>query len=87
MNDHEHLAKIAKVDICDYEPWGRVERWSQPNLPDGDCSCGCKWACPLEGALGGDWVVCTNPDSHRCGLLTFEHQAGRGCYEAEDDDE
>jgi hypothetical protein len=35
----------------------------------------------LQGELGQDWVVCTNIKSARFGKLTFEHQAGVGCYE------
>ena len=38
---------------------------------------------PLAGKLGCDWGVCGNPESHRCGLLTFEHQ---GCREFVVDD-
>jgi len=38
-------------------------------------------ACALQGELGHDWVVCTNIKSARFGKLTFEHQAGVGCYE------
>lgn len=29
-----------------------------------------------------DWVICSNPESHRAGLLTFEHQ---GCFKFEED--
>ena len=68
----------------DYEPWGLVKRWADPHKPYPDCSSGCKWARWLEDlkteSLGGDWCVCTNPKSHRCGLLTFEHQ---GCVQGE----
>lgn len=63
----------------DYAPYGKVERWKDPNKEYPDCSTGCKFAIPLAGKLGMDWVVCTNPESHRCGLLTFEHQ---GCQKA-----
>jgi hypothetical protein len=28
-----------------------------------------------------DWGVCTNPRGPRKGLLTWEHQAGYGCFE------
>lgn len=45
-----------------------------------DCSSGCWWYLPLEGELGMDWGVCANPRSHRCGLLTHEHQ-GCAMYE------
>ena len=37
----------------------------------------------LEGKLGFDWGVCTRLDGPRFALLTFEHQAGFGCFEAE----
>ena len=30
----------------------------------------------IKGELGNDWGVCSNRNSHRYGLLTFEHQ---GC--------
>lgn len=65
--------------IChpeDYEPWGNNIRWADPHKLYNDCSQGCKWAIPLEDLIGSDWVVCTNPKSHRKGLLTFEHM---GC--------
>lgn len=42
----------------------------------GDCSCGCRYFAKLRGELGLDWGICWNPQSHRAGLLTFEHQ---GC--------
>lgn len=54
----------------DYTPYGSTERLGN------DCSCGCIWFIKLEGQLGQDWGVCTSMKSHRCGLLTFEHQ---GC--------
>lgn len=38
-----------------------------------DCSCGCYFFHPLLGDLHRDWGVCTNPQSPRAGLLTFEH--------------
>jgi hypothetical protein len=41
---------------------------------------GCRWYVKLQGSLGHDWGVCTNAQSHRCGLLTFEHQ---GCQQFE----
>lgn len=52
----------------DYQPYGESERG------DCDCSCGCVFARYLPRNF--DWLVCTNPDSPRRGLLTFEHQ---GC--------
>lgn len=39
-----------------------------------DCSCGCTYFITLDGS--GDWGVCSNPDSIRAGLLTWEHM---GC--------
>lgn len=73
---HDHLLAVVKIF---------PEDWPQGN-PDytGDCSCGCKWYVGLEEGFVGDWGVCTNPKSYRCGLLTFEHQ---GCIEFEHDDE
>lgn len=67
---HAHLLKIVQVDPGDYEPWGNFAKNGF------DCSCGCARFARLEGELGSDWGVCCNPDSHRCGMLTFEHQ---GC--------
>lgn len=75
LRHHNHLLNIVKKLEKDYEPWGmmtdedRKERWV-------DCSAGCAYYYVLEGPLGMDWGVCTNPKSHRVGLLTFEHQ---GC--------
>lgn len=73
--------KILPTDYTDYG--GEVERWKDgDDYPD--CSSGCRWFLPLAGDLGYDWGVCNNPDAPRAGLLTFEHQTGRGCYEMED---
>lgn len=77
----DHLHTVARSLPTDYTPWGEVERWSDPREVDGDCSSGCAHALPLPGKLGLDWVVCTRADGPRAGLLTFEHQAGRGCFE------
>jgi hypothetical protein len=74
--DHTHLLTIVKRLNDDWEGYGTMPR----SRPDGswgaDCSMGCRWFIELKGKLGVDWGVCTNPASHRCGLLTFEHQ---GC--------
>jgi hypothetical protein len=68
--DHWHLHAICIRLPSDYEPYGyRV------HTSGSDCSCGCKWFLKLQ-ALPMDWGVCANPQSPRCGLLTFEHQ---GC--------
>lgn len=75
---HAHLLAIMITLPTDYEGYGtgRVERTGM------DCSCGCRWAEWLKGAIGEDWCVCTNPASPRAGMLTFEHMAGHGCFEA-----
>lgn len=85
--NHDDLWSITKKLPEDYEPYGQQKRngnfdddEEQPDSKSGyygDCSCGCKWFTKLKGKLGMDWGVCTNPASHRVGLLTFEHQ---GCY-------
>jgi hypothetical protein len=41
-----------------------------------DCSCGCKFFHPLLGEVKSDWGICSQPQSPRAGLLTFEHM---GC--------
>jgi len=94
MSD-EHERLLRKVMICkpeDYEPWGELKRWGKPDDRHADCSTGCKFARWLEDVkiegdqhyLSMDWCVCTNPKSHRVGLLTFEHQ---GCPAFESDPE
>lgn len=77
------LLKRLPSDYTDYG--GAVERWKDgDNYPD--CSCGCKYFIPLDHDFGWDWGVCTNPSAPRAGLLTFEHQTGRGCFEIGDED-
>jgi hypothetical protein len=80
---HQHLLTIVKTLPGDHAPWGQVKRWSDPAQAYPDCSCGCRWALWGEGPLGMDWCICTNPASHRAGLLTFEHQACQ-VFEPED---
>lgn len=83
----KYLFKVAPKLPDDYEPWGQVDR-DQGNEYLPDCSNGCKWFLPLADTnkehLGMDWGVCANPNSHRCGLLTFEHQ-GCGAYDQWDE--
>lgn len=86
MINHKKLLKIVKSDPKDYAPFGKVERWADDKKSYPDCSCGCKFALPVDGKLGADWIVCTNSKSHRCGLLTFEHQAGENCFEPDNID-
>lgn len=77
---HADLLMIVKKLPTDYDGFGDVQRWAYgDNYPD--CSCGCRWAAWLGGSLGTDWCVCTKPGAPRQGLLTFEHQTGRGCFE------
>ena len=81
---HEKMMAVVQKLPGDYAPWGEVVRWEQEDEAYPDCSHGCAFAAWLEGALGADWCVCTNPSSHRTGLLTFEHQVCRA-FEPEDE--
>lgn len=74
MVAHDRLHLVVIRLPTDYEPYG-----STPRGPL-DCSHGCKHFAPLAGNVGHDWGVCTNPEGHRRGLLTFEHQ---GCEQFE----
>jgi hypothetical protein len=68
-DDHWHLHAVCIHLPTDYEPYGYRVRTGA------DCSCGCIWFLKLQ-THQMDWGVCSNPQSPRCGLLTFEHQ---GC--------
>jgi hypothetical protein len=68
-DDHWHLHAVCIRLPTDYEPYGFRVRTGP------DCASGCRWFLKLE-ARPYDWGVCSNPQSPRCGLLTFEHQ---GC--------
>jgi hypothetical protein len=84
----EPLWQACKRLPQDYTPYGESPRWADPDAPYPDCSSGCRFFVPLHVRAGEcsvrpdyegadlDWGVCINPASHRCGLLTFEHQ---GC--------
>ncbi|HEU4597987.1 MAG TPA: hypothetical protein VFS10_22865 [Pyrinomonadaceae bacterium] len=77
---HELLHTLCVRLPTDFEPYGQRSRetdWAP------DCSCGCLHFRELEGMLGADWGVCSNPKSPRAGMLTFEHQ---GCREFEYDE-
>ena len=84
--EHDILFLILKRLPTDYTDYGgEVERWKDgSDYPD--CSCGCKYFLPLDGELAYDWGVCGKPDAPRAGLLTFEHQTGRGCFEYGEED-
>jgi hypothetical protein len=69
---HEKLWQLCKKLETDYEPYGKALRGGYFF----DCSSGCRHYLELAGKLGQDWGVCSNPESPRAGLLTFEHQ---GC--------
>jgi len=77
----------CRVLATDYSHYGgQIERWVDDNLECPDCSCGCHFFAPLfdQESLDNsdaDYGVCLNPASPRYGLLTFEHQAGTGCFE------
>jgi hypothetical protein len=74
MKNHDDCWECCKKLQTDYKPYGKLNRDLTEDYSD--CSAGCKHYVPLEGKLGYDWGVCLNPESRRCGLLTFEHQ---GC--------
>ena len=74
-NLHNRLKRMVKALPQDYDPWGQNIRWADDSRAYPDCSGGCRFALWLE-AMPSDWLVCSNPKSHRYGLLTFEHQ---GC--------
>ena len=73
---HNELMHVVVRLPKDYEPYGQVKRWEDPNKSYPDCSMGCKYFIELKGELGNDWGICCNKNSHRYSLLTFEHQ---GC--------
>lgn len=89
---HDHLFQIVKKLSEDYQPYGQQKRSGDEDEGEepvksvsgyhGDCSSGCRFYAPLESPHNYDWGVCTNLKSHRCGLLTFEHQ---GCLSFEPD--
>lgn len=64
------LDKLVRLPE-DYAPFGGVDKDSHDCL---DCSCGCIHFLVVSGLP--DVGVCACPESHRYGLLTFEHQ---GC--------
>ena len=79
------ILKRLPTDYRDYG--GQVERWKHIDISYPDCSSGCKWFVSLHDpkydGQDADWGVCTNPNSARAGLLTYEHQAGFKCFESD----
>jgi hypothetical protein len=85
--DRNGLAESCPVLPSDYEDYGGgVERWADGDQDYPDCSSGCRWWRSLHddetGHADGDWGVCTNLKGPRRGMLTWEHQAGKGCFES-----
>jgi len=82
MSDLHNLLieRVTRLE-SDYQPFGKVERWEKEDEEYPDCSMGCKHYKTLSGELGADWGVCVNPNSRRFAFLTFEHQAGKDCFE------
>jgi hypothetical protein len=67
---HNTFLKLVRRLDTDYEPFGETPH-------DGnDCSSGCRHFIRLAHEIGNEWGVCTNSNSPRAGLLTFERQ---GC--------
>lgn len=84
MDQHAALVKVLKKLPTDYQEYGGdIKRWEDPEKDYPDCSRGCKYFVELKEKLGYDWGVCANPNSPRAGLLTWEHQTGVDCFEAE----
>jgi hypothetical protein len=82
MPTHNDLLKLVKRLPTDHEDFGNVTEDDRiASEFYADCSVGCKHFADLDGPLGADWGVCCNPNSPRAGLLTFEHQAGHGCFD------
>jgi hypothetical protein len=85
---HSELFKVLRVLPTDYSSYGgEVERWADETVDYPDCSGGCRFFVPLEGNLGFDWGVCAKEGAPRAGLLTWEHQAGFGCFEQGEKDD
>ena len=87
-DDHRHqaLRNACKILPSDYAGYGGdAVRWDRDIRVDADCSGGCAWWAalhsPERGERDEDWGVCCNPKSPRMGLLTWEHQAGRDCFQ------
>ena len=77
--------KILHSDYIEYG--GKIQKYLDRDYDYADCSCGCKFFKPLHDKESNsedlDFGVCINKKSNRYGLLTFEHQAGYGCFESD----
>jgi len=99
MTRHELLKSIIISLLDDYTDYGgKIKRWEEPDKAYPDCSGGCRFFKPLHVYKGEykdeeytgpdlDFGVCSNPDSRRGGLLTFEHQAGSVCFTPKEEKE
>ena len=86
-NAPKQLFACLRVLATDYDTYGgKVNRWADPAVDYPDCSCGCRFFIPLTDPYAHDWGVCSKAEAPRAGLLTWEHQAGFGCFVASDED-
>jgi hypothetical protein len=85
--DHDDLWRACQHLPEDYAPWGQADREQAAEHGRLDCSSGCRWYVPLQYPYSMDWGSCCSPTSPRKGLLTFEHQGGSTCFEANDQDD
>lgn len=53
----------------DAEPGSTIHK----NYENGRQCLSCRYYLGIEGRLGADWGVCSNPRSERDGKVTFEH--------------
>lgn len=82
----EALFKCLKILPSDYQEYGgEVKRWEDDTKDYPDCSRGCSFFVKLHEPYNFDWGVCSKPNAPRAGLLTWEHQAGFGCFEREEE--
>lgn len=84
----QSLLEVCKILDTDYSEYGgKIRRNNDPDYYYSDCGSGCKYFISLYNEkyrdADIDFGVCTNKKSKRCGLLTYEHQAGYGCFEVE----
>lgn len=78
--DHRRLELASVSAKTDYIEFGGD---ATRNEFDRDCGMRCRHARKLAGEMGRrGWIVCTNPIGPRKGLLTYERQAGKVCFEA-----
>ena len=76
-----NLFKCLRILPTDYAEYGgEVKRWENNDLDYPDCST-CAMFSKLKEPNDNDWGVCSNKNSPRAGLLTWEHQAGFLCHQ------